>query len=625
MNRKFCQVCGKQGKIYQGLCQKHNEQKEKYGFTLDDNARNENDPNEIILYSKHAEIVLYDDMQEEVKERAIIDIEDIELVKHIRWNKKQKCVVAKILNKEIPLQNYILNTDEKVLFVSKDAFDCRRNNMYIAKSTKKKKNYTISKKNKNKVIVEFVGKSNNQVTASSIMISYPVGNDKYERLLVELGQSQGGKTLYEEYVDNKEIVQNVTSFDNIKGVFVLHTHIDHVGLLPSLVANNINIPIFTTHENRELLEPLLLDGSHIIDRNVKTLNKKKYKVEPLYTESDVYLTMNNVEEKEINEIHTLNNRVQYEFINSGHILGSCQLLLYIKTLSGNIKKIHITSDLGSNYNKSPFVVGKDIVKSSTVSIFEATYNDFNRGFKSKKEVEKERKELINIIKGELNKNKRILMGCFAQSRSQNMQIFLYEAFKDDPNFDTPIYVDGKLCLEMNNVYQNILKDKEKEYFKEVLNWKNFVYINDYEKSLNTALNRDKKIILSGGGMFTQGRILNHLKTMVEDKNSTIITVGYCGEGTIGREIQRTDNKTIKIEGLEYKKRCKVYRMNTWSSHIMAEENIKYMSQINTPFIIIHHSDNGKYEFRDIAEQELRNKNNSAKIVCADSKNSIFFI
>lgn len=391
------------------------------------------------------------------------------------------------------------------------------------------------------------------------------------------------------------------------------------------MANHINIPIITTHENRELLEPLLLDGSYIMDRNIKALSNKKYKVEPLYTESDVYLTMNHIVEKTPHEMHKLNDRVSYKFVNAGHILGSYQLVLYVKTLSGSIKVIHITSDLGSNYNKAPFVKEKDIVNSSTVSIFEGTYNSFDRGFKNKKEVEKERVKLVNIIKRELKNNKRILIGCFAQSRTQNMMTFLYETFKNDKSFDVPIYIDGKLCQQITNAYQSILEGEEKEYFREMLSWKNFSYINDFEKSLNTALNKDKKIVLSGGGMFSQGRILNHLKTMIEDRNSVIITAGYCGEGTIGKEIQRDDNKTIKIEGLEYKKKCKVYQMSTWSSHIMAEENIKYMSQVKTPLIIIHHSDDGKYEFRDKAEEELRKRNNSAKIVCADDENSIFFI
>ena len=91
-------------------------------------------------------------------------------------------------------------------------------------------------------------------------------------------------------------------------------------------------------------------------------------------------------------------------------------------------------------------------------------------------------------------------------------------------------------------------------------------------------------------------------------------------------MQRDDNKCVKIEGLEYNKKCKVYKMSTWSSHIQADENIKYMSQIKTPLIIIHHSDEeNKYKFRDIAEEELRKRNNTAKIVCADNDNSTFFI
>lgn len=402
--------------------------------------------------------------------------------------------------------------------------------------------------------------------------------------------------------------------------------LDHIGNIPTLISNHISVPLITTRENRLLLEPLLLDGAYIIERNMKALQKQKYKVEPIYNESDVYLLMNNVIEKEMHKVYKLNDRVSYEFVNSGHILGGCQLILYIKTLSGNTKKIHITSDLGSNYNKAPFVLKRDNIQSSSVSIVEGTYNDLNRGFKSKKQVEKERIKLKEIIKKELSKNKRILFGAFAQSRTQNLMIYLYECFKDDPNFDTKIYIDGKLCHFITNAYLEILQGEEKEYFRGVLNWKNFIYVKDYQDSLSVATNNEKKIVISGGGMYTQGRILNHLKTMVEDKDSTIIMVGYCGIGTIGRELQRKDNKTIKIEGLEYKKKCKIYEMNTWSSHIMANENIDFMLRINTPLILIHHSDkDGKYKFRDITEDELRNKGNSAKIIAVDENNSVFFI
>ena len=41
---------------------------------------------------------------------------------------------------------------------------------------------------------------------------------------------------------------------------------------------------------------------------------------------------------------------------------------------------------------------------------------------------------------------------------------------------------------------------------------------------------------------------------------------------------------------------------------------------------IHHSDkDGKYKFRDVIEDELRTKGNSAKIIAVDENNSVFFI
>ena len=73
---------------------------------------------------------LYDEFQEELEDKVLIDKDDYELIKDIRWDKKNRnCVTAKINGKIIPLQNYILNTDEKINFVSQDILDCRRNNL----------------------------------------------------------------------------------------------------------------------------------------------------------------------------------------------------------------------------------------------------------------------------------------------------------------------------------------------------------------------------------------------------------------------------------------------------------------------------------------------------------------
>lgn len=80
---KKCKVEGCNSKhVAKGYCSKHYQQMKKHGQILD---RTKYDPNEIIEYEDHAEIVLYDKDCNEVA-RALIDIDDINKVKNYKWH-----------------------------------------------------------------------------------------------------------------------------------------------------------------------------------------------------------------------------------------------------------------------------------------------------------------------------------------------------------------------------------------------------------------------------------------------------------------------------------------------------------------------------------------------------------
>ena len=127
-------------------------------------------------------------------------------------------------------------------------------------------------------------------------------------------------------------------------------------------------------------------------------------------------------------------------------------------------------------------------------------------------------------------------------------------------------------------------------------------------------------------MFNIGRIVNHLKANVEDKNYTIMVIGYCAPSTVGGQLLNERMREVKIEGMSYKKNATIIRYKTWSSHIQGLELIKMLKGINTNLIILHHSDcESKYDFRDFMEEDFRLSGISTKIICADENNKLFFI
>ena len=168
----YCNICGRETNNSKNICDKHAEQIKLWGFALDSNPRTENDANEIICHEDYAEIILYDKFQEEIEEKVIVDLEEVDRIKDMRWDNKNSCIVS---NTTL-LANLILDTTDKVEYIDNNYLNCKKSNLKIIENkNKKKKHYTINKKNKNKVIVEILGKNNEQVTGSSTLVSIPLG------------------------------------------------------------------------------------------------------------------------------------------------------------------------------------------------------------------------------------------------------------------------------------------------------------------------------------------------------------------------------------------------------------------------------------------------------------------
>ena len=105
-NKNTCKIDGCENKHHSlGYCQKHYRRFKKYGDPL---HRSQRDPNEIVMYEDYAEIILYDIDNKECA-RTIIDLDDVDKIKDIKW-----CIIG---------NNYVGNSHNSIL-LHKYIMDC---------------------------------------------------------------------------------------------------------------------------------------------------------------------------------------------------------------------------------------------------------------------------------------------------------------------------------------------------------------------------------------------------------------------------------------------------------------------------------------------------------------------
>ena len=609
-----CKQCGRilEMKFRHELCDKHYQQYKQYQCFLDDNPRNEHDTNIYTIYEDTARIELYDNFQEPLDEVVIIDKEDMNKVKNIRWDKKQSCIVGKVLGKSVLLSNYLLDTNEKVEFVNGDYLDCRKENLQIVEKRRKIK----KRKNKdNKIIIETIGGSTIDVTGSCFSISYPKKDGTMGLFLIECGMVQGG-TVLEDFNANKRMI-NAVPFEEAEFILIGHPHVDHIGNICASTPNGFKGKIYSARETLAISEKLLLDCGFIHERNIKDLNKGGKRYQPLYDESDIYLAIDKFNAIATNEIIEINEYVSVKLLDNSHCFGANQIEIFIRKPSNHVSKILYTSDLGSRHNIEfqPFVKQNELCNKADVMIIESTYGD-RKPFTKSKCVE-EREDLIKSIKEVIKGGNRCLIPCFSFQRSQMTLCMLYENFKDYDLGNTMIVVDSRLTNEINNTYLCTLEDEDREYFREVMAWDRLKFISSYKDTEKLMVKKEQPmIIISSSGMVDNGHAKSWAKSLLGRTNDAIFFIGYCGQNTLGNRIQNPNTKTVTIDGVVCAKKCQIKIYSTFSSHAQQNDLLEYIKHINVgKSIILHHgSEDAKKELKAIAEEELHKIGKTTKII-----------
>ena len=626
MNKLVCKVCGRElkHKNKKMLCGKHLNEYNEFGFCITTSDRTENEPNEIRVHNDYAEIVLYDIYQEEIEEKILIDIEDIDIVKNVVWKKVGKHIVGSTNRYTFDLPSLLMDTDNKIEYVNGNILDNRKENLMIAEKKKFKHHFANNKKYKNKIIITSLGGSTEDVTGSCFAIEYPLDNGGRDLILLECGSIQTNR-MVEDFNANKKMVDNIP-FNLASNIFVCHCHADHIANIPSGITRGFDGNVVTTYETAQLLSPMLLDSAFIQRRNIMSMNSKGKKYEMLYDESDVFRILDKIKTYDKEVMHKINSNLSFRFVSNNHCFGSTSLEIFIKKPSGRIVKIFYSSDLGSNYNQQykPYCDERRNVPKANIAIFESTYGD--RGF-SKKDVEKDVEGLLNKIREVAYRGNRVLIPCFSFDRSQAIMDLLYHTFKDEEKFkDIKVIVDSRLTNEINKVYEKTLQGELLNRWKEVISWDNFIFIDEYKKTeLMARQTKNPCVIISSSGMLAGGHSVAYAKHILPRKQDCICFIGYCSERTLGGKIQR-GAKSVTIENKSTPIKCEVNIYNSFTGHIQREELISYMKGINCSRILIHHgSEDAKAQLKFTAEEEFLFSGISKKIGIINKKNNYFVI
>ncbi|MEA3399269.1 MAG: MBL fold metallo-hydrolase [Patescibacteria group bacterium] len=391
------------------------------------------------------------------------------------------------------------------------------------------------------------------VTGSNFLLE---GNGK--KFLIDCGLEQGSKSA--EDSNWKPFKYDPKEIDIL---FITHSHIDHIGLIPKLISEGFNGRIISTIPSREIAEIMLTDTNHILSRDTEhNLNK-------IYTTDNLKKAMGLWEGVEYHQDVNVDCGFRFSFKDAGHILGSGMLEVVY-----NEKKIVFTGDLGNS--PSPILPDTEDITDADYLIMESVYGDRNHDG-----VDLRKDKLEEVIRNNYNKKGVLMIPSFSLERTQELLFELNDLVENKDIRRVPIFLDSPLSIRLTRVYKRLSKYFNKnsrhliESGDDIFNFPGLRMTEQTQESIDILQVNSPKIIIAGSGMSNGGRIIHHEKNYLSNPKNTLLLIGYQAAGTPGRFIQE-GNKKLHVLGEEVYIKAEIKNITGYSGHKSSDELIKFV-------------------------------------------------
>jgi metallo-beta-lactamase family protein len=267
--------------------------------------------------------------------------------------------------------------------------------------------------------------------------------------------------------------------------------------------------------------------------------------------------------------------VQATFVDAGHILGSAIIRLRVTDREGGPeRRIVFSGDLGRP--GTPILRDPAIVTDAEYVLVESTYG--GREHEPGDEAIRILAETVRLV---AEHDGVLLVPSFAIGRTQEVVWQLDRLISAGEIPLLPLYLDSPMASKASDIYRahpDYYDEETRELLatnESPLDYPNQIVTNDVRQS--QAIQRAKRpyMIVASNGMLTGGRVVGHLRNLIDDPAAVLLFVGYQGQGTLGAHLQ-AGATTVKIDGQVRQVRCQIRSISGFSAHADESELLDWL-------------------------------------------------
>jgi metallo-beta-lactamase family protein len=301
---------------------------------------------------------------------------------------------------------------------------------------------------------------------------------------------------------------------------------------------------------------------------------------PLYTEREAAAVMPLFKPLDYDQEVEVAPGVHATFLDAGHILGSAIIRLRIRESDdGDERYLVFSGDLGRP--NTPIIRDPTVLVHADYVLVESTYG--GREHEPEQEAIRILAETVRLVaesKGVL------LVPSFAIGRTQEIVWQLDRLIERGEIPLLPLFLDSPMASKASDVYRH-----HPDYFDaetrallqtegSPLDYPNQTVTNTIRQSQAIERTPRPYMIVASNGMLTGGRVLGHLRLLIDDPGATLLFVGYQGEGTLGAHLQ-AGAKTVRLDGQIREVRCKIRSISGFSAHADEPELLAWLKNFTT--------------------------------------------